>query len=443
MAIAKLSETHLGMIRKTQTFLSERYGYDSRMLANYEGRQRLAHLGLAVPAELSMLELVINWPRVVVDTIEERQDVKSVLVPTDPTAADSIRRIFDANDLDSELSLWNRDRLIYGRGFLSVGANEEPGGLPIVQVESPREVAVRIDRRHRRVAYAVRFSERDSFNQPTAATIYLPNQTIIAERRGGDWIQIDVDEHNFGVVPLIPSFNRRMTGEWIGHSEMEDIIPITEANIRTATDMQVAVEVAALPKNIIAGAKKEDFGDNMDGWFNYLKPFLALTSGEAKGFQFTAADLQNFHNTIELYGKLASSVTGFPPRFFGLQTANPQAEGAINAEETKLNKRVERVNAEAGGALSETLRLAARLDGHEIPRGLVNISWHDPATPTFSQKSDALQKLAGGKALISREGAWDELGWDDARKDQERGYFERELNDPTVQALSAKVDGLG
>ena len=440
-----LSEPHVGMIRKAQTFLAERSVYDRKMLANYEGRQRLAHMGLAVPPELHSLELVVNWPRVVVDTIEERQDVKSIIVPEDKDAAKTIRTISDANDLDSELSLWKRDRLIYGRGFLSVGANEETGGMPIIQVESPREVAVRIDRRHRRVAYAVRLSEVDLSGVPTRATIYLPDRTILAARGsgGGPWVQEDVDVHEFGVVPLIPSFNRRMTGEWLGHSEMEDIIPLTEATIRTMTNMQVAVEVAALPKNLIMGAKKGDFGDNMDGWFNYLKPFLALQSSDAKAFQFTAADLSNFHGTVELYGKLAAALTGFPARYFGLITTNPPAEGAIRAEESKLVKRVERVNSEAGGALAQALRLAARLVGHEIPPGLVNVQWHDPATPTFSQKADALQKLAGGKPLISREGVWDQLGWDDVRKDQERAYFLEELNDPLFAALDAKVEGLG
>ena len=144
---------------------------------------------------------------------------------------------------------------------------------------------------------------------------------------------------------------------------------------------------------------------------------------------------------MELYGKLAASVTGFPARYFGLITTNPPAEGAIRAEESKLVKRVERVNAEAGNDLSATLWLAAKLSGTDIPQGLVNVQWHDPATPTFSQKADALQKLAGGKALISREGAWDELGWDDARKDQERAYFAAEMADPDMAALEAKVAG--
>lgn len=436
-----LSDAERTKIREAQAFLMERAPYDRKMLSFYEGRQRLMHMGLAVPPQLQELELVVNWARVVVDTIEERQDVKSILVSGDTSAAEELRRVSDANNLDSELCLWRRDRLIFGRGFLSVGSNEDADGAPIVQVESPREVAVKIDRRHHKVAYAVRLSVIDSMGQPTLATLYEPNETIVATRRGGEWVEDDRDMHNLGEVPMFPSFNRRMTGDWNGHSEMEDIIPIVEANVRTLTDLQAAVEVAALPKNIIAGAKKSDFGDTLDGWFNYLKPLLTLSDSQARAYQLSAADLQNFHGTVELYGKLASSVTGFPPRFFGLQTANPQAEGAINAEETKLNKRVERVNAESGEALSKALTMAARLSGHDVADGMVNIRWHDPATPTFSQKADALQKLAGGKALISREGAWDELGWDDARKAQERSYFEQELTDPTMDQLEAKLAG--
>lgn len=435
-----ISEAEVNQIRKAQAFLAERAPYDRKMLSFYEGRQRLVHMGLAVPPQLQQLELVVNWGRSTVDTIEERQDVKSIIVPDDKSAADVIRRIADANNLDSELCLWKRDRLVYGRGFLSVGTNEDLNGLPIVQVESPREMAVSIDRRHRRVAYAVRLSQVNEFGQPTLATLYQPDMTMVARWSGGQWVEDDRDEHNLGVVPVRPSFNRRMTGEWVGHSEMEDVIPLIEACTRTLTNLQAAVEVAALPKRLIFGAKKSDF-DTLDGFLNYLQPFLALANKDAKAFQFSAADLKNFHETVELYGKLAASVTGFPARYFGLITTNPPAEGAIRAEESKLVKRVERVNAEAGNDLSSTLWLAAKLSGTDIPQGLVNVQWHDPATPTFSQKADALQKLAGGKALISREGAWDELGWDDARKDQERAYFAAEMADPDMAALEAKVAG--
>ena len=69
----------------------------------------------------------------------------------------------------------------------------------------------------------------------------------------------------------------------------------------------------------------------------------------------------------------------------------------------------------------------------------MNIKWHDPATPTYAQKADAVQKLSGGKPLLSREGAWDELGWDDSRKDQEREYFRAEAEDPALDSMMEKL----
>ena len=434
-----LSQQEIKAIRRGMGQLQQRSSYDDRCLAYYEGRQSLAHLGLAVPKELAQLEMVVNWPRVVVDTIEEREDVRDYSVAGAAETEETLRSISDANDLDSELSMWKRDRLIYGRGFLIVDVPES-NEYPAVRIGSPRETTVIVDRVRRTVSYAVQIMRYGDQGERVAATLYTPTYTVAAEIRQGTWVETFRSEHGLDVVPVIPSFNRRMTGEWIGHSEMEDVSQITDATVRALTDLQVAVETNAVPKRIIFGGKKADF-DSLDGWFNYLKPFTNISDTSAKALQLDAASLTNFHDTIELYGKLAASVTGFPARYFGLITTNPPAEGAIRAEESKLVKRVERVNAEAGGALSRAMTLAARLAGRDVHFGAINVRWHDPATPTFSQKSDALQKLAGGKAILSREGVWDELGWDETRKEAERRAFERELYDPTIDLLSAKVDG--
>lgn len=413
---------------------------DKTALQYYEGRQTVQHLGLALPSSLRTLETVVNWPRIVVDTIEERQDVKSILVPSHPEAAGDLQALMDANDLNSELCMWRRDRLIFGRGYLSVGPGDTPDDYPVIRVEPPRQMTVHYDARRQRIEYAVRMWEVEDDDGRTTryAVIHRPTSTVTLVTVGGKWTVADRDLHNLGAVPVVASFNRQMTGETLGHSEMADIMGITDAAVRAVTEMQVALETTAVPKRIIAGASKSDFA-SPDAWFNYLSPFVALKNPSARVTQLSPGELTNFHNTIELYGKLAASLTGFPARYFGLITTNPPAEGAIRAEEAKLVKRVERVNAECGAALSRVLTLAARLMGHTVPMGAVNVVWHDPATPTFSQKADALQKLAGGKPLISREGAWDELGWDDARKAQEREYFDREDRDPELERLLAKT----
>lgn len=110
---------------------------DRKHRAYYEGRQTLQHLGLALPPSLRTLETVVNWPRVVVDTIEERQDVRGIMVPAHPEVADALRAMIDANDLEAELCKWKRDRLIYGRAYLSVGVGDQEGDYPIIAWNHP------------------------------------------------------------------------------------------------------------------------------------------------------------------------------------------------------------------------------------------------------------------------------------------------------------------
>ena len=81
------------------------------------------------------------------------------------------------------------------------------------------------------------------------------------------------------------------------------------------------------------------------------------------------------------------------------------------------------------GALA--LRFAT---GQTVEGNRVRVDWFDPATPTVSQREDALAKRRAA-GVLSREGYWDELGWNEARKDKERAYFEAEALDPVTQAL--------
>ena len=47
---------------------------------------------------------------------------------------------------------------------------------------------------------------------------------------------------------------------------------------------------------------------------------------------------------------------------------------------------------------------------------------------------DAAVKLYSA-GILSREGVWDEMGWDEARKDRERGYIAAEAADPAIDRI--------
>lgn len=430
---------------------THQWGEDKKHWAYYDGSNRLAQLGIAIPDSLSMLETVVNWPQVVVEAIGERSDVKTIRRSGNLEADENLLGIFEANNMDTQMAMFTRDKLIYGRSFLSVGVNPDDQGQPTIMVESPREITVEVDRKRRAISAALRLVSSPAdhdVEQDVSATLYLPNQTIWLDYVRGRWVETGRNVHSLGRVPLVMCLNRQETGEWLGRSEMRKIIPVTDSTVRTLTNLQFAIEAAAVPRKFVVGASEKDFvgpdGQQKTQWESYFSSVWALANKDAKVGQLAGADLKGFHETVDLYGRLAASVTGFPPSYFGLHTANPPAEGAIRATEARLVKTVERSNSETGKALAWALDLAETLQGGDPVSGnRTVVEFHDPGTPTFAQRADALTKMAGGVPIISREGAWDELGWSAPRMERERERFAIQDQDPAIQALNEKAEFLG
>jgi hypothetical protein len=420
---------------------------DERLGKYYQGAQRLEHIGLAVPPELRRFEMVVNWNRVAVDAIEQRQRVKTFMMPGQATSSTVLREHWDANNLDSESRLLHRDALIYGRGFVCVGSNAEDAAHPLITVESPREMTAIVDPRSRRIVSALRvYGGTTEDPTPKFATLYEPNQTTWLVKTSGGW---DVDNdyrpdvHNLGRVPIVMFLNRRRTGAWTGESEMTDVIPLVDAAARSLTGLQLAAETLIVPKRYVLGVSKGDFvdadGKPLPAWEAYFGSLWANQNADAKVGQLPGADLGNFHETVNHYGQLVSSVTGLPLRYLGQNSVNPAAEGAIRADESRLVLNVEGKNDNNGDGWAWVQGIAERFRTGQWPMAnQIKTEWHDPGTPTFAQKADALQKMHGGGPIVSREGAWDELGWSDARKDRERGYFADEMTDPYLATIASK-----
>ena len=87
---------------------------------------------------------------------------------------------------------------------------------------------------------------------------------------------------------------------------------------------------------------------------------------------------------------------------------------------------VEADNEQVGMTIGWAGALALRFSTDEWVEGnRVRTDWFDPATPTVSQREDALAKRRAS-GVLSIEGYWDELGWSEARKAKEREYMRQE-----------------
>ena len=423
------------------------YGDDQRFDRYYEGSQRLAHIGLAVPPELRKFETVLNWCRTVVDSVSDRMRMKAFYLPGEDRASEALRESWDYNNLDSESIAHHQEMLILGRGFVSVGANEEDPEFPLIQVENPRELAVDIDHRHRRLRAAVRVmpSENDAPGTPSNAVLYLPDSTMRLKRHQGRWVVEDRDDHRLGRVPLVMFLNRRRVGQWTGVSEMVDAIPLVDAAARSLTNLQLAGETHSVPQKYVLGMSKGDFvdaeGKPIPAWEAYFNAIWANQNKDAKVGQFAASDLSNFHNTVDHYASKLAGLYGLPARYVGITSVNPAAEGAIRAEEARLILNVEKKAALAGDGWGWVMGLVERFrTGEWVSGSRIKTDWFDAGTPTYAQRADALTKMYNsGQGILSREGVWEELGWSEARMERERSRFEAEARAGLV-ALEKVVD---
>jgi hypothetical protein len=412
----------------------------------FEGQQRLEHIGLAVPPELRHFETVVNVPRMAVVEPERRQSLRAFYRIGDSTNADpALQEAWEYNNLPSESSLMQTDEKIYGRSFVAVGTNPEDRKHPLITVESPTQIGYEVDAQRRQFRHAFRMYV-DPTTLQTHGTFYGRDKTV-PYVFDGEWKPVGGDLHNLGRVPIVMFLNRRRAGSWHGTSEMADVMGMTDAIARLVTNMQIGAEGHALPSWFLSGVSREDFidrdGNPVPVWESYITKIKALTSDKARVQQFQAGDLKNFTEAVNNLFAWCAAVLGLPTRYAGQQTVNPATEGAINADESRLIRNVERMNANDGDGWSWVMGLEERFRTGEWgqPNSIRTI-YHNPATPTISQIGDAAMKMRAERVL-SVEGVWDMLGWDEARKKQERDRLRAEAeNDPVVAALNKPLGAL-
>lgn len=445
-----LSEAENETFKRLLSELRKAQGPLTRLDRYYEGQRRLEQLGLAIPPDLHRFVTLVSWPRITVDAIEQRCDIEGFRLPGAEAADDELWGLWQANDLDEESQMGNLDSIALGRAYLAVGTRNEDepqANVPLITVESPFEVIHENDRRSREVSAALR---RPSTNE---ATLYLPDVTIWLEggtRKG--WQEVDRDEHELDVVPVVPLVNRPRIRQRFGVSEMNDVISLTDAACRALTNAQVATEVLAVPQRYVLGATPKDFVDKdgkpLTAWETYFGAVWALANKEAKIGQFTAADLKNFETIVNHYANLVSGASGLPTRFYGQVTVNPPSEGSIVADETRLIMNARRKHRFLGGSYERAMRIAKRIiDGSWDP-GLARMEtlWADPETPTRAQTADAVVKLVNTKAdkdsLLPVEAALEELGYSATRRAQilrmrEKVRADAVASDPLTAAAEA------
>ncbi|MEV4437493.1 phage portal protein [Streptomyces sp. NPDC049577] len=421
----------------------------------YNGEQQLSYLH---PELLALMEdrlraLVINWPQLVVDTLDERLDVEGFRYADSEEMADDLWAIWQANAMDEQSQQGHIEALVMRRSFAVVGANEADPGMPLISFESPLQVTADYDPRTRQErAVLKRWNDIDPVTgmvRDQYATLYLPNVTYWYSRPTAgptSWKLDDQDEHGLGTPPVVTFANRGRLLVPGGKSELDAVIPLSDAACKVATDMMVSSEFHAMPRRWALGFSEEDFTDEQGRPLSTWQQIAgAVWSSErtkqdgAEVGQFPEAQLTNFHQSIELLARLVASLGALPPDHMGMGTDDAASADAIRSREARLVKRAERRQRAWSGSYERMNRIALRVrDGDWDPRARqLETVWRDPSTPTFAQKADAVVKLHAAGLLPTAQ-AWEDLGY---TKEQRR-RMQRMLDDDLTRMTTADLHAL-
>ncbi len=376
-----------------------------RLDAYYEGEQPLSFMHPEVQAIIGdrVRQVCINWPRLVVGSVEERLDVEGFRYADNADSDKDLWDVWQSNGLDELSQQAHVDSLVFGSSYAMVSTNPEAGEPPLVTVESPLQMVVDRDPKTRKIRAALK-QWIDIMPQVNMRVIkvalYLPDGTYWYRLDQGSYILEDSDEHGLGVVPVVALVNRGRLLRPDGASELTDVLPLADAANKIATDMMVSAEFHAMPRRWSLGMEEAiDTNGQPVTPYKQIAGHIwenATSTIEGAAFgQFPEAQLTNFHATLEALAKLVASLTGLPPHYLGMATDNPASADAIRSSEARLVKTAERKQRAWGESWESVMRLVLRFANGSFDEAAESLEtiWRDASTPTIAQSADAALKL--------------------------------------------------
>ncbi|MGI8312739.1 phage portal protein [Saccharopolyspora hattusasensis] len=279
------------------------------------------------------------------DALDERIDLQGFRLGGQPKLDLNLDHVAQYNDLNAGYQQAHVTAMVMKRAYAIVGANARPADTqyPLVTIESPLEVHVELDPATRRVIAAIK---RWQGALPDGEIrhfikLYLPDCTVtfVVSRGSGCYIEVSRDDHGLGEVLVVPIVNRPQLWAPLGTSELADVIPLSDAACKIATDMMISAEFHAMPRRWALGFDEDDFtdtdGNKVSVWQTIAGKIWSTSKtkkhdGVEVG-QFNEADLTNFHNTLRALAVQVSTVSRLSLHNLGYSSDNPASAGGIRA----------------------------------------------------------------------------------------------------------------
>lgn len=399
----------------------------------YEGNIPLSdvNLGIALPNNLSGLEIGCAWGAKTVDVLAARSMFDGY-VGANGEEASEMKPIAEENHLISQYQKACRDELKYGCTFATLAADQNLGCK--IRFHSPCSAAALWDGEKGRIGcgFAIIDSVKDESLRdtwrPSLINYYTDNAVWVLKRSGDLW-SAEFHQNKMGIPLMVPMIWNATMQKPFGRSRIkEPIRRLIDGYIRTVANATIGLEFATSPQKYLIGITDEQYDAVISNKFKqYVGSIIASTSNPETGNnpQFGQLQQGNIQPHVEMMRMLAtqfSAATGLTVSDTGVvNDANPTSSDAILAQSQTLVLLAQQLNETNGDALKQIALMAqaiahnSKLDELEENEREVVAHFKNPAMPSVAVTADAAIKIASARQYFSSTDTFLEMiGFDQA-----------------------------
>lgn len=350
--------------------------YEAHMAANVDkGRyydQRVTagecNLGIALPTDLNNFEMACCWPEKAVTALADRSRFDG-FVSASGEELPELDAIVRDNRLVSAYGMSVIDELKHGGVLATLAAHPSIGcsvRFHTFETSAARwnGVLQRID-----AAFAVIATERDAAQLSTRSKVvnlYTEDATWVLERVGNGKWAAQRAENGLGRCMATVMRNQPTNSQPLGTSRItRSVRTLTRGYIRTMTLATIGLEFSTSPQKYLMGVSDAQYDALIDSKFaKYVDSIMLGTvdpeTGEKPSYgQLAQGTLQPHVDMLRMLSTQYAASTCLSVTDAGVvNDANPTSSDAINAQNDKLIRRAEDLNAFNADELREIALMA-------------------------------------------------------------------------------------
>lgn len=381
----------------------------------YEGKIPLknVNLGIALPDDLSKLEIGCAWGAKTVDVLA-RRSMFDGFVGTTGNSIDELNEIIESNGLVAEYPKHTKDELKFGCTFATLSRDSKIKCR--IRFHSPQTAAARWNGVKGRIdcGMAIVDTVTDESSEwkwkPRIINFYTDDAIIVIKEKSYTWTA-ERHPHKMGRPLMEPLIWNATSSKPFGQSRLkEPIRRLIEGYVRTVANATIGLEFATAPQKYMLGVTDKQYDTLVNQKFKqYIGSMIVGTknpeTGENPDFgQLSQGSITPHTDMLRILSTQFSAATGLTVTDTGVvNDANPTSSDAILAQSQTLIATAEELNKGNGESLKTIALMALAVANNttierlsDEQKGIV-AHFKNPAMPSVASTADAAIKIASAR----------------------------------------------